>query len=137
MIYSDEILGGLLIGAASAIPLIYEGRIAGVSGYAASALRPKSLDGQTGLMLVLGLVVGGLVWRFMGGALPLGTELGLGVGGWALAGLLVGFGARMGGGCTSGHGVCGLGRLSVRSLVSVIVFMGTAMLTTFVMRALV
>jgi len=135
MIYQNEIAGGLLIGLASAIPLLFEGRIAGVSGYAASALRPKSSDGKTGLLFVLGLVAGGFLWRVGGGPLPLSGAEDLGLGVWALAGLMVGFGSRLGGGCTSGHGVCGLGRMSPRSLVSVGVFMGIAMVTTLLMRA--
>jgi len=133
MSYQNEIFGGLLIGVASAIPLLYEGRIAGVSGYAASAMRPSSSDGRTGLLLVLGLMIGGLLWRLTGaeGSIQ-ATSQGLGT--WALAGLLVGWGSRMGGGCTSGHGVCGLGRLSPRSLVSVLIFMGIAVVTNLLLR---
>lgn len=134
MIYSNEILGGLLIGLASAIPLLYEGRIAGVSGYAAAAMRPQSTEGRTGLIFVIGLIVGGLIWRFLGGSLPVTGNLKLGLVGWAVAGLLVGIGSRLGGGCTSGHGVCGMGRLSPRSFVSVIIFMSVAIVTTFLMR---
>jgi uncharacterized membrane protein YedE/YeeE len=137
MLYQNEIIGGLLIGLASALPLLYEGRIAGVSGYAASALRPKSSDGRTGLIFVIGLIVGGLLWRLGGGQLPDPGLPKLSFFGWAIAGLLVGFGSRLGGGCTSGHGVCGIGRMSPRSLVSVLIFMGAAMLTTFLMRSFV
>ncbi len=135
MNYLNEVLGGVLIGVASAIPLLYEGRIAGISGYAASVLKPKSSDGKSGLALVIGLVIGGFVWRLSGAALPTSTGNTFGYGVWALAGLLVGFGSRLGGGCTSGHGVCGLGRLSFRSLVSVLVFMTVAILTTILMRS--
>ncbi len=135
MLYQNEIFGGLLIGVASALPFLYEGRIAGVSGYAASALRPQSSDGRTGLLFVLGLIVGALIWRFSGGELPHSSQQNLGRLGWALAGLLVGFGSRLGGGCTSGHGVCGLGRMSPRSLVSVVIFISVAMLVTFLMRS--
>jgi uncharacterized protein len=135
MNFQNEIIGGLLIGVASALPLLYEGRIAGVSGYAASAMRPQNTEGRTGLLLVIGLVLGGLVWRVLGGSIPGHSSLDLGLAGWALAGLLVGFGSRLGGGCTSGHGVCGLGRMSPRSLASVVIFMGTAILVTLSMRA--
>jgi uncharacterized membrane protein YedE/YeeE len=137
MPYQNEILGGLLIGLASALPLLYEGRIAGVSGYAASALRPKNSDGRTGFIFVIGLIIGGILWRLSGGQLPDPGLPKLGFFGWAIAGLLVGFGSRLGGGCTSGHGVCGIGRMSPRSLVSVFIFMGVAMLTTFLMRLFV
>jgi uncharacterized membrane protein YedE/YeeE len=134
MIYQSEILGGLLIGAASALPMLSEGRIAGVSGYAALSLRPKSAEGRTGILFVIGLILGGLVWRASGGSLPDPDSFTLNIWFWIVAGLLVGFGSRLGGGCTSGHGVCGLGRASPRSLVSVIVFMAFAMLATFLMR---
>lgn len=135
MNFLNEILGGLLIGLASALPLLYEGRIAGVSGYAASAMRPKGSEGRMGLLFVVGLVLGGFLWSFVVGPPPSTASLELGLGGWALAGLLVGFGSRLGGGCTSGHGVCGLGRMSPRSLASVAIFMGTAILVTLSMRA--
>lgn len=133
MIYQSEILGGLLIGLASAIPMLFEGRIAGVSGYAALALRPQNAAGRTGLLFVIGLVVGGFIWRVSGGSIPDPGSFKLNIGFWIAAGLLVGFGSRLGGGCTSGHGVCGLGRASPRSLASVIIFMAFAMLTTFLM----
>ncbi len=133
MIYQYEILGGLLIGFASAVPMLFEGRIAGVSGYAAMSLRPKSNDGRTGLLFVFGLILGGLGWRLSGGSLPDPASVKLNIGFWIIAGLLVGFGSRLGGGCTSGHGVCGLGRVSPRSFVSVIVFMSFAILTAFLM----
>lgn len=134
MIYQNEIIGGLLIGLASSIPLLYEGRIAGVSGYAANSLRPHKTDSFTGLIFVIGLVIGGFVWTFMGGSIPSPSEFQLDLWLWILAGVLVGFGSRLGGGCTSGHGVCGLGRTSPRSFASVLIFMTFAMLTTFLMR---
>ncbi|MBP7843535.1 MAG: YeeE/YedE family protein [Proteobacteria bacterium] len=137
MLYSNEILGGLLIGLASALPLLYEGRIAGVSGYAASALRPKTPEGQASLIFVIGLIGGGILWRLSGGQIPDPGQPNLSFFIWALAGLLVGYGSRLGGGCTSGHGVCGIGRMSPRSLASVFIFMGMAMLTNFVMRLFV
>ncbi len=133
MIYQSEILGGLMIGFSSAVPMLFEGRIAGVSGYAAMSLRPKSADGRTGFLFVVGLILGGLGWRLLGGSLPDPDSFKLNIGFWIAAGLLVGFGSRLGGGCTSGHGVCGLGRVSPRSFVSVIVFMSFAMLATFLM----
>ncbi len=136
VIYQNEVLGGLLIGAASAIPMLFEGRIAGVSGYAAAGLRPNTTEGRTGFLFVVGLILGGLIWRTSGGSLPDPDSLKLNVEFWLLAGLLVGFGSRLGGGCTSGHGISGLGRASPRSLVAVIVFMSFAMLTTFFMRML-
>lgn len=135
MIYQNEIFGGVLIGLASVLPLLFEGRIAGVSGYAASALRPQTSDGRSGFLFVIGLVLGGLACRALGSASVTESSLPLSLWLWAVAGLLVGFGSRLGGGCTSGHGVCGLGRGSPRSMVSVAIFMGTAMIVTFFIRS--
>jgi hypothetical protein len=134
MIYTNEILGGLLIGLASAIPLLTEGRIAGISGYAASATRPQSKDAKTAFTLVVGLILGGLSWKLLGHETPLTEPLQLNTLTWGLAGILVGFGSRLAGGCTSGHGVCGLGRASPRSFVAVLIFMSVAILTTLAMR---
>jgi uncharacterized membrane protein YedE/YeeE len=136
MPFSQEILGGILIGIGSALPLLYEGQIAGASGYGASSLRPKSPAGQAGLSFVVGLFLAGLIWRLSAGELNEIHESELGYLSWILAGLLVGFGARLGGGCTSGHGVCGLGRLSHRSLASVLIFMAAAFLTVTLMNLL-
>jgi uncharacterized membrane protein YedE/YeeE len=136
MPYSNEILGGLLIGLGSALPLLFEGRIAGISGYSATAIRPSNKDGKTALALVLGLILGGLIWKILGNEIPLTESLQLHTFVWAIAGLLVGFGSRLAGGCTSGHGVCGLGRASPRSFVAVLIFMSVAILTTLAMRTI-
>ena len=112
-----SLIGGILIGLASVWRLAASGRIAGISGI---------------LLFITGLIAAGFAWHFYPGAPPAREGFGLG---WAAAsGLLVGFGTRIGGGCTSGHGVCGLGRFSLRSLVAMIVFMGTGMPATYVMR---
>ena len=134
MIFEREILGGVLIGIASALPLIFDGRVAGISGYASSTLSPKSREGQSGTMLVIGLVLGGLIWRLSGNTLSTFESSSVPLGTWAIAGLLVGFGSRLAGGCTSGHGICGLGRASPRSLASVLIFMSVAILVTFMRR---
>jgi hypothetical protein len=128
--------GGLLIGAASVWLLAANGRIAGVSGIlhglvgAMSAPPPGERVWRAAF--ITGLIVAGFVWHaFVPGSVSY-REINLG---WAgAAGLLVGFGTRVGGGCTSGHGVCGLGRFSLRSLVAVTVFMATGMAATFVTR---
>lgn len=127
--FFPEIFGGFLIGLASALPLLLEGRIAGISGYASSAMRPKSNDGKTGLMFVLGLIVGGVIWYAfftptesanIGASTPFWV--------WVIAGFAVGLGSRLSGGCTSGHGVCGMARISKRSFVSVGIFMAVAII---------
>ncbi|HWB74150.1 MAG TPA: YeeE/YedE family protein [Nannocystaceae bacterium] len=126
------LVGGVMIGLASTLLLANLGRLAGVSG---------------ALHELFGSVQGELRWRacFLGGLFLSGvlcashassTPAGA-IGRLALGGLLVGIGTRMASGCTSGHGVCGLGRRSKRSFVAVITFVGTAMLATFVMRHVV
>jgi uncharacterized protein len=133
-----SLLGGLLIGVSSALLLGGAGRTAGVSGIAAGLLSLGAAPGHGNdrvwrAEFLAGLVGGGLLLRaWMPAALGVPQ---LSPGAMALAGLLVGFGARVGGGCTSGHGICGLARLSRRSLVAVMVFVATAMITVAVMRA--
>lgn len=127
------LLGGLMIGAAAVLLLAGAGRIAGVSGIVGGALRPRAGDLAWRLAFVLGLLAGGAVLRVLSSeTLPKDLpDSGLTI---ALAGLLVGFGARLGGGCTSGHGVCGLGRRSPRSLAAVLTFMTVAFVTVFLTR---
>jgi uncharacterized membrane protein YedE/YeeE len=122
-----SLLGGVLIGVAALLLLWGVGRAAGVSGIAGGLLDARSGDRGWRAEFIGGLVAGGLLLHFVRPA-----AFGAPPGGWAglaVAGLLVGFGARLSGGCTSGHGICGLGRLSARSLVAVIVFMCTGAIT--------
>ena len=129
--------GGVLIGLASVWLLAANGRIAGVSGILHGLFSPpearKGLhEAQWRAWFLSGLLLAGLAWQAAGMPVPLRSGFPLG---WAAAaGLLVGFGTRMGGGCTSGHGVCGLGRMSARSLVAVLVFMAAGMVSTYVTR---
>ena len=128
------LLGGALIGLAAAWLLWANGRIAGVSGVLFGLLPPANgADARWRIAFLAGLVAAGVVYGVATpGPLPARADFPLLY--VALAGLLVGFGTRLGGGCTSGHGVCGLGRLSLRSLVAVMVFMAAGMAATFVMR---
>jgi uncharacterized membrane protein YedE/YeeE len=126
--------GGALIGLAAVLLMALKGRIAGVSGIASRLLPPyedREFAGR--LAFVAGLIAApALVW-LANGRLPEQTiEAGLPV--LVVAGLLVGFGSVWGNGCTSGHGVCGLSRLSVRSLVATVTFMATAVLTVLIVR---
>jgi len=126
----SALAGGALIGLASVWLLAANGRIAGVSGILHGLFSPP--DTKWRALFLSGLLLAGLAWQAAGMPVPLRSGFPLG---WvAAAGLLVGFGTRMGGGCTSGHGVCGLGRLSARSLVAVIVFMAAGMIAAYVMR---
>jgi uncharacterized membrane protein YedE/YeeE len=127
--------GGALIGLAAALLLLTLGRIAGISGIFGEVIASRPGEGLWRLAFVLGLVAGGLAASLaLPGAFAIEVERPLGV--VALAGLLVGVGTRLGGGCTSGHGVCGLSRLSPRSLVATLTFMTTGGLTVFVVRHL-
>jgi uncharacterized protein len=127
-------VGGALIGLSAVLLMAFKGRIAGVSGIAARLLPPyadKEFSGR--LAFVAGLVAAPvLVWLTTGRFPAQSIEAGMPV--LMLAGLLVGFGSVWGNGCTSGHGVCGLSRLSVRSLVATATFMATAVITVFLVR---
>jgi hypothetical protein len=126
----SALAGGALIGLASVWLLAANGRIAGVSTIVHGMF--SSPDDRWRGWFVAGLLLAGLAWQAAGAPVPL--RAGFPPGWAALGGLLVGFGTRMGGGCTSGHGVCGLGRLSLRSLVAVMTFMAAGMLAAYVTR---
>jgi uncharacterized membrane protein YedE/YeeE len=129
-----SLLGGGLIGLAAVMLMAVGGRIAGISGIAARLLPPQAdREWPTRLAFLAGLVAAPLLAFAVTGALPVQT-IAASPATLLLAGLLVGFGSVWGNGCTSGHGVCGLSRLSPRSLLAVGVFMATAMLTVFIMR---
>ena len=127
--------GGALIGLSASLFLLTHGRIAGISGLFGGLLEPKAPDRPIRLVFIAGLLAAGLLFAWLlPGALPDVAPAPLG--GMAAAGLLVGYGTRLGSGCTSGHGVCGLSRLSARSLAATLTFMATAGVTVFVFRHL-
>ena len=124
------LVGGLLIGLAAALLLLSNGRISGISGIVGGLLAPRSRDVGWRVVFVVGLVLGALAYALAtGGAIPVSMQASLPV--LVVAGLLVGFGTRLGSGCTSGHGLCGIARLSKRSIVATSVFFGVAILTVF------
>jgi uncharacterized membrane protein YedE/YeeE len=133
----SSLLGGLLIGLASALYVLGNGRVAGIAGIVASPLRAL-LAGtgftpeRTRLMFIGGLLLAPWAWSVFA-PLP-AAHVDVGPVAVVAAGLLVGVGVRMGNGCTSGHGVCGLSRFSLRSLVNVLAFMGAGVATVFVLR---
>lgn len=128
----SALAGGILIGLASVWLLAANGRIAGIAGIVHGLVAHAPGDVRWRAWFIAGLLAAGFLWHALGFA-PAPRE-GFGLG-WALAaGLLVGFGTRMGAGCTSGHGVCGLGRLSARSLVAVVTFMATGGIAVYVVR---
>ncbi|MGB1270723.1 MAG: YeeE/YedE family protein [Endozoicomonas sp.] len=123
------LLGGALIGASASLLLFSHGRVVGISGILAGL---ASRDFAWRMVFIVGMMIGALVIFPAGTNLPqLSDSSPLKL---AVAGLLVGFGTRLGSGCTSGHGVCGLARFSVRSLAAVMVFMGAAGVTVLIIR---
>jgi hypothetical protein len=127
--------GGLLIGLAAAAFVLVNGRIAGISGILGGLLRPVQGDVAWRVAFLAGLVAAPLAYGLFA-PLP-AVRIDAGTGTLAAAGLLVGLGTRYGSGCTSGHGVCGLARLSPRSLVATVSFMAAGFATVFVFRHIV
>lgn len=125
-----SLFGGVLIGLAASMLALGAGRVAGISGIVGGLFTPGREGRSWRVEFLAGLGVGALVWLLLqpGAFAWAGRSLPV----LAVAGLLVGFGARLGGGCTSGHGVCGLSRLSGRSVIATLVFMGTAALVVLV-----
>jgi uncharacterized membrane protein YedE/YeeE len=131
--HAGPLVGGVLIGVAAAALLLFDGKIAGISGIVGGLAQPRRGDVGWRAAFLLGLLVGGaglLAWR----PEALGPPAVVPTLTFVLAGLLVGTGTRLGNGCTSGHGVCGVGRGSVRSLVATATFMTTGAATVFLVR---
>ena len=129
--------GGVLLGISAALFILVNGRVLGISGIVGGLLTPKKGDVGWRLAFLLGLAVSPLIFRMlMPSDMVQAPRVDAGYGAVVLAGLLVGLGTRYGSGCTSGHGVCGLSRMSPRSLLATITFMAFGFLTVFVVRHL-
>jgi len=133
MNFIEPLIGGVLIGLGSLLAMATSGKIPGISGVVGKIIRPKAGDVRWRIVFLIGLIAGAgltllttLGWQEY--ALPAGRGLAV----FAFAGLLVGFGTRMGGGCTSGHGVCGMGAGAKDALVYTLVFMAAGIATVFV-----
>ncbi|WP_440112182.1 YeeE/YedE family protein [Acidovorax sp. BL-A-41-H1] len=124
--------GGVLLGLASALFVLLNGRILGISGIVGGLLRPRTGDVGWRISFVLGMLAAPALYWLLAGPVPARIDAGWGM--VVLAGLLVGAGTRYGSGCTSGHGVCGLSRMSPRSLVATLAFMGAGFATVFLVR---
>lgn len=131
--YLYPTLGGILIGGAASALLLFNGKIFGVTGILSGAIWSEGKDRQWRIVCLVGIILGaGLTYLFT----PQFFEYDFNTPMWlmGLAGLLVGYGTRLGSGCTSGHGICGLPRFSIRSLVAVLTFMISGALTTYIFR---
>lgn len=125
--------GGALIGLSTALLLLLAGKVSGISGIAAGLFTTERREVGWRLLFIAGLILGALAWPLLlGRQIPVDMQAGLPV--MALGGFLVGFGTRMGSGCTAGHGICGLSRLSRRSLVATLTFFAAAIVTVYVVR---
>lgn len=131
--YLPPLVGGLLIGSAATLFLWLEGRIAGISGIVGGLLQGTRGDIAWRMWFLAGLFLSPALILAVRGSLP-AIQATVSTPTVLVAGLLVGIGTRIGSGCTSGHGVCGLGRRSPRSLAAVLTFIGTGMLTVWMMR---
>ncbi|TFI59870.1 YeeE/YedE family protein [Sphingomonas parva] len=132
----SALAGGIMIGLSAVLLLLTSGRIAGISGILGGVLAPRHGDVSWRILFIAGLLTGPLLYALMVGGLPdvtIDDSLPLLV----VAGLVVGFGTRLGSGCTSGHGVCGLARFSPRSLAATGIFFAVAVVTVFVSRHVV
>ena len=131
----SALAGGVLIGLAAALLVLLNGRIAGISGIVGGLLTPKPGDIGWRLAFVAGLVLAPVLWLAVAALPPIQIEAGYPL--LIVAGLVVGFSTRYGTGCTSGHGVCGISRLSPRSIVATLIFMTAGFITVFIMRHLI
>ncbi len=133
--YIWALVGGVLIGLASALPLWWQGRVAGASGLLSDLIARNSSEKKSAILYIAGLISGAfLVWvmnkEVVQSVAPV-LDLKL-----VMGALFVGFGARMGSGCTSGHGVCGMARLSKRSIAATLIFLSVAMITATLLRSI-
>lgn len=125
------LIGGLIIGLSTVVLLVTSGRIAGISGILAGVFQSDTHERSWRGVFLLGMVLGGVAMYLIRPEL-FGEPLERSTVAMVTAGLLVGFGTRLGSGCTSGHGICGIGRLSARSLIAVLAFMATGIATVYV-----
>lgn len=126
--------GGSLIGLSAALLMYFNGRIAGISGIISSAFDIKNSENHWRLFFLSGLILAALIVNLFAMTEPVTYSRST----WLLiiSGIFVGYGTRLGNGCTSGHAVCGIARFSIRSIVATLIFMGVAILTVFITRHL-
>ena len=128
----SAISGGVMLGIASALFILLNGRIAGICGILGGLYRPQRNDIGWRVAFIVGLILAPLAWATVNTLPNINIEASNGL--LAISGLIVGISTRYGSGCTSGHGVCGISRLSPRSIIATLAFMGTGFLTVFIVR---
>ena len=130
----SALAGGGLIGISVALLILVNGRVAGITGIIGGLFKPIKSDIAWRIAFTLGLVLAPILWLLLAPLPEITIDASYNL--LVIAGLIVGFGARLGSGCTSGHGVCGISRLSPRSIIATLAFMGTGFLTVFIVRHL-
>ena len=130
----SALAGGGLVGISVALLILLNGRIAGITGIIGGLFIPAKGDAAWRVAFTFGLIIAPIIWLLFGKLPEITIDANYGL--LVIAGLIVGFGARLGSGCTSGHGVCGVSRLSPRSIIATLAFMGTGFLTVFIARHL-
>ena len=128
----SALAGGAVIGLAAALLVLFNGRIAGISGIIGGLIRPKTGDINWRLAFMLGLIAAPILWQFFT-PLP-NIQIDANYTLLAVAGLITGIGTRYGAGCTSGHGICGISRISPRSIVATLAFMSTGFVMVYLLR---
>ncbi|MDF2464488.1 MAG: YeeE/YedE [Ramlibacter sp.] len=130
-----SLAGGIILGLAAALFVLLNGRVLGISGILGGLVKPQAGDAGWRIAFIAGLIAAPVLWRLFAPLPVVRVEAGLPM--LVIAGLLVGWGTRYGSGCTSGHGVCGLARLSPRSLAATLAFMAAGFATVYIARHLV
>ena len=128
------LIGGAIIGIAVSIMLIFNGRVTGISGIVSGALSPKKDDFSWRFLFVAGLLVGGIILKFVRPEAFQSESQNMSLFDYALAGGLVGFGTLLGNGCTSGHGVCGISRMSARSIIATVTFIAFGIISVVIFK---
>ncbi len=131
--FVNQLIGGIVIGISSSMMLYFLGRITGISGICANILNLKFKDNDWRIFFILGLILGGFFMKYFNPSY-FNFEIKGSAFQMIFAGLLVGFGTRLGSGCTSGRGVCGIPRLSKRSIIATLIFMFSGIVTVTLMR---
>ena len=129
-VFSSALIGGAIIGLSAVFLLLFKGRIAGISGILTSVFSSNHQEFTWRALFLIGLILGPVIAVYFGSSLPTSIDASWPV--MIIGGFLVGFGSNLGNGCTSGHGICGVGRFSKRSIVATATFMSIAILTVFV-----